>query len=816
MDLENVEDIYPLTPMQHLMLIHSLRSPGSSTLINQFRYILRGSLDQSRFARAWDLVVSRHQALRTAFVWQDLPNPLQVVRTQVAVPIEFIDLRNQPDTSIHARTGEILSRDRARGFDLRRAPLLRLQVLRLQDEEYLLIFSRHHLILDLWSNDVLFKEVFKAYHSPDQLSQEPAGRFRSYLDWLDRQNNSQAEAYWRRYLDGIENPSLLFGSRVQRSQWNVDGQSSVSGEIDANTTAAIRAISSRFGVTTGVLLQGVVGLIISMVTDMREVIFGLTVSARPTEVTDVENIVGSFINNVPVRLQIDDEESVQLWLQRIQKTQTERKPFEHVSPTELQRWSNIGTNKALFDLLLLLHPSPSTNVNIGDLIIEAMPGPLDAALPMVLAVESVSESLILTAVHDSVIVPDQVAKNIVEAVIGATTELTENVPEYVGDLKQSIVQSIPRNRLPNTLKDYVANERPSSTGSSREESSEAATLLNIFRRSLGNPDVGLDDDFFALGGTSIQAMMAFTEIEQKFGRTMPLSILFSAGSVRNLLTALKLPPPPSSALVSIQGFGSRPPIIAISGIGGNVVGLANVARVLGHDQPFFGLRSKALEGDQLPLNTIEAIALDYIEESRRLLHRPYILFGICFGANVAVEMAHQLREQGLAPNLVVVLDPSVEEEGISSNVTKAPKSSNWNFVIKRIKFWLRSFWEKRGEERRLFFKEKLSILVRKLRHRDLLHGNRLEIARQRVEAANLAANRLYRPRPYEGEIHTLITHDHPVDSSIDPRKTWFEKMQIRSRPIQIPGNDTGDTLLNHAHVVASQLKHLADEIVKNN
>ncbi len=814
MSLENVEDIYPLTPMQHLMLMHSLRAPGSSTLINQFRYTLRGPFEQTRFVRAWEQVVSRHQALRTAFVWEGVPNPLQVVRTQVTVPLEFIDLRDQSDTNRNARTEEILSNDRVQGFDLRRAPLLRLRVIRLHDEEYLLILSRNHLILDLWSIDIVFNEVFRAYQSPDCLEQEPAGRFRSYLDWLAQQNNSEAEAYWRRYLDGIETPSLLFGSCAQRNQWTADGQSSVRRTIDADTTAAVSALFGRLGLTTGTLLQGVIALIVSVLTDRRDVIFGLTVSSRPAEVADVEHIVGSFINNVPVRTRIDDEMSIRTWLQQMQVAQGERTAFDYVSPTDLQRWSNIGANTGLFDLLLLLQSPPATTTTIDSLVIEAMPGPLDSALPMTLAIESGPEGFILTAVHDSAIVPDQVANAIIESVAAAITGLADGVPEHVGDLRQSIAQSIPGHLLPRTSAEQVDVETQASTGNAIDESSDAAILLNIFRHSIGNPDVGLDDDFFALGGTSIQAAMAFTEIEQQFGRTMPLSILFSAGSVRNLMAALELPPAPSSSLISIQGFGNRPPIIAISGIGGNVVGLANVARVLGHDQPFFGLQSKALEGDQLPINTIEAIAEEYIAECAQQRRGPYVLLGVCFGANVAVEMAHQLRGQGQAPELVIVLDPSVDEEETSSVVTTPSEPSTLGFVVERVRLLLKTFLEKQGEERRLWLKEKWSVLIRKLRHRDLLHGNKLEMAQQRVEAANLAANRRYRPRPYEGMIHTLITSDRPIGSSIDPRNTWCERMQSKFQPVPIPGRDTGDALLNQAPAFAAQLRHWIDDVVR--
>ncbi|MEH6824419.1 MAG: condensation domain-containing protein [Motiliproteus sp.] len=810
-NLENVEDIYPLTPMQRLMLMHSLRSLGASTLINQFRYQLRGPLDQPRFKRAWEQVVSRHQALRTAFIWDGVPEPLQVVRTRVCVPLQFIDLRHLAESERSSRTEEILNSDRSQGFDLQQAPLLRLKVLRLNDEGYLLIFSRHHLILDLWSAEIVFDELFRSYRSNDGVIQQPAGRFRNYLDWLVQQQVGQAEAYWRRYFEGIEAPSLLFGARPQRNRWNAAGQSSIKQRIDAATAAAVRANAQQLGLTTSTLLQGVIALIVSVATGRRDVVFGLTVSSRPAEVDDVEHIVGSFINNIPLRSQIVEAMPIQQWLQQMQTAQAERAHFDHVSPIDLQRWSNLGANTALFDLLVLLQPPPAGKITVDDIEIEAIPGPLDSALPMTLAIEFGPQAWVLTTVYDCAIVSDQLAEGIVETLANTISTVAAGVPEHVGALRQSIAALLPNQLFPRQTATQPKAKTRRLARHSNGESKEAEIMLDIFRRAVGTPDVGLDDDFFALGGTSIQAAMAFTEIEQQFGRAMPLSTLFYASSVRDLMQKLELPPAPSTSLVSIQGFGDRPPIICISGIFGNVVGLANLARELGQDQPFFGLQSKALQGDQLPLNKIEAIAEQYIDECEPLLRGPYILFGVCFGANVAIEMAHQLNKLGQAPTLVVALDPSFHQEHNSEVVTAPSSSSALGIVLERSREWWLTFWGMQGKERRQWLQQKWHILFEKLRHRDLMHGNRLELAQQRVHAANLTAFHCYRPKPYNGTIHTLISRDRPVDPRNDPRIRWC-KGTNSAPPIPVPGIDTGEALDHNAPTVAAYFRRWIDEI----
>ena len=415
--------------------------------------------------------------------------------------------------------------------------------------------------------------------------------------------------------------------------------------------------------------------------------------------------------------------------------------------------------------------------------------------------------------YDPSVVSAAAAEGIVEAVVEAISCMAQDLPERLGELRQHIAAALPAPSFPATAKVRPESATRAGDADTADESSDAAKMLGIFRRSIGSPDVGLDDDFFALGGTSIQAAIAFAEIERQFGRTLPLSTLFSAGSVRNLMQVLELPPVPESSLVSIQGFGDRPPIVAISGIGGNVVGLSSVARALGQDQPLFGLQPAALGTDDLPPTTIEAIAEAFIAEFEPIQHGAFVLLGICFGANVAIEMAHQLKARNRAPALVVVLDPSFEVVSESAAIAAPQMPSTLGFVTERVRLLLQTYRETDGEQRRVWLREKSMALIRKIRHRDLLHGNHQELRQQRVEAANIYAAKRYRPRPYGGAMHTMITRDRPVDCRADPRITWLELMKRETCPVRIPGRDTGDALSNHAVALADQLRRWIDAIV---
>ena len=159
---DNLEDLYPLSPMQQGMLFHTVYERESGTYFEQSVFTLEGDLDVKSFERAWQLVIDRHPILRSSFMW-DLEKPLQVVHREVAIDIHEEDWRNQPPD--HPGLAEYLAEDRRRGFDLRNAPLIRLALFRIADTTYKFVFSRHHIVLDRWSRSIVLKEVFEAYES---------------------------------------------------------------------------------------------------------------------------------------------------------------------------------------------------------------------------------------------------------------------------------------------------------------------------------------------------------------------------------------------------------------------------------------------------------------------------------------------------------------------------------------------------------------------------------------------------------------------------------------------------------------------------
>src|SRR5688572_25949463 len=133
---KNVEDVYELSPIQQGLLFHSVYAPDSGVYVQQTEWLLRGELNLKAFEQAWQQAVNRHSTLRTCFVWKDLDKPLQVVRQSVKLRIAIEDWSELSDSEQQARLLDFLAADRRRGFELSRAPLLRLALLRLDDEHH--------------------------------------------------------------------------------------------------------------------------------------------------------------------------------------------------------------------------------------------------------------------------------------------------------------------------------------------------------------------------------------------------------------------------------------------------------------------------------------------------------------------------------------------------------------------------------------------------------------------------------------------------------------------------------------------------------
>jgi amino acid adenylation domain-containing protein len=374
MKLKNVEDAYELSPLQQGLLFHSVYAPESGVYVLQIEWLLRGEINLKAFEHAWQQAVNRHSSLRTCFVWKNLDKPLQVVRQSVKLSITIEDWSELSDSEQQARLLDFLKADRRRGFELSRAPLLRLALLRLDDEHHRLIWSNHHLLLDGWSGPLILKEVFMLYqglcwNEPVQLAQPRP--YRDYIFWLQSQSLEKAERYWREKLRGLRSPTTLAlrrgavvraGERDERAE----GEHEVQWlKFSASETAELNAASRRYQVTLNTIAQGAWSILLSRYSGERDVVFGTTVAGRPAELRGVEQMVGLFINTLPVRVRINERERVSELLEGLQAEAVETRQYEHSPLIEVAKWSEMPRGIPLFESILAFENFP-TDASFGE------------------------------------------------------------------------------------------------------------------------------------------------------------------------------------------------------------------------------------------------------------------------------------------------------------------------------------------------------------------------------------------------------------------------------------------------------------------
>ena len=362
-----VEDLYPLAPLQEGILFHTLYVAGSDLYFEQFVAGIEGALDAPAFAAAWQRVVDRHPALRTAFLWQGIERPLQLVRREAELPWTAEDWRGLPAADLEARWRDLLAADRARGFDLARAPLLRLTLVRTGEQSHRLIWSSHHLIFDGWCLPILLSEVFALLQAEPRLPPPPRP-YRDYIAWLAGRDPAEAESYWRQALRGFTEPTALpFDHPGAPAGRRADDYFERSVTLPAGP---LQALAQRLQVTLNTLVQGAWAILLSHYARTADVVFGGVVSGRPAELPGVESMVGLFINSLPVRVEVPEREAASAWLARLQTSQVELRQFEWTPLAHIQSLARLPAGQPLFASLLTFenYPvDPSVSERLGEL-----------------------------------------------------------------------------------------------------------------------------------------------------------------------------------------------------------------------------------------------------------------------------------------------------------------------------------------------------------------------------------------------------------------------------------------------------------------
>jgi acyl carrier protein len=354
-----IENIYPLSPVQQGMLFHTLLAPRAGVYLQQRSCTLHGTLNVTEFKEAWQRVVERHAVLRTGFNWEQREEPFQVVYRQVTLPWEEHDWRGLKPAEQSEQMERLLAQDRERGFELSRAPLMRLVLIHVAEDIHQFIWSNHHLLLDGWSLTLVLNEVLTSYEAlcrGESPNFNGRRHYADYIAWLSRQDITRAEAFWRQTLKGFTTPTPLGVDCVPSDSARPYDFREM--HISAEAMSTLRRVARQHRMTMNAFVRGAWALVLSRYSGESDVVFGATVSGRSAALDDIESMVGLFINTVPVRIKVASDEALIPWLKRLQSEQFEAQQFEHISLTQLQAWSEVPRGLPLFESNVVFENAP--------------------------------------------------------------------------------------------------------------------------------------------------------------------------------------------------------------------------------------------------------------------------------------------------------------------------------------------------------------------------------------------------------------------------------------------------------------------------
>lgn len=534
--LPKAEEILPLTPLQEGIYFHSaFADPGADQYVVQQVVELTGAVDSAALRRALQSVVDRHEALRTGFSVLGDGRVVQVVHPSAVVEMAVVEVAG-------ADVDELLSADRARGFDLAQPPLVRYTLVRASSEKYLLLQSIHHAVADGWSVPVMLRELMASYSVGDSGVVLPTpAPYRSYLEWLAGHDHEASAAVWREALNSpgpaVELPAPSAGS---------SGICATRVELSDNDTRALAINGRSHGLTLSTLVHGAWGLVLGRMTGRTDVLFGSTVSGRGGDLPGIESMVGLFINTVPARLRFDPAETAAQALSRWQREQSELLDHQYLGLPELRRTGGLEQD---FESLVVFEnyplgdtaiADPTNSVRLTGIRFDERP-----AYPLTLIVVP-GDRLALELKYDAAQVDGDAAASLAETLAVVLTELSRDLDQVIGRIALAPAQpgsvgtalDRPRATLTELLKDQAGRTPEATAVIFREESLTYAELhsrADRFAHLLRERGVGRESLVAVALPRSLDLMVAILGIGKAGGAYVPLDTGYPAERLTYML-----------------------------------------------------------------------------------------------------------------------------------------------------------------------------------------------------------------------------------------------------------------------------------------
>ncbi|WP_037297455.1 condensation domain-containing protein, partial [Ruminococcus flavefaciens] len=341
-----IENVYGLSPLQEGMLFHHLYDNNSESYILQSVFSSDKKINIDLMKKAADLLSKKYDVLRTAFAYEKLKKPRQVIISDKKVEFNCVDFTQYNSFELDNQIKDYISKDLKRGFDLTHDSLFRLTFFKVDEDKYKILFSFHHIIVDGWCINAIYKKLLEYYKSLEkgisfedierEISEEKKlkSEYGDYISWLENQDQTKALEYWENELEGYDSEADI--KAMSAPEPTEDQMREVEGETDADTTEKIRKITENNEATINVAAEIAVGILLQKYSGSKDVVFGKVVSGRNAPINGIEDMVGLFVNTIPVRIRIDEKTTVSELIKTQQEKGTESTNYDYCSLADIQ------------------------------------------------------------------------------------------------------------------------------------------------------------------------------------------------------------------------------------------------------------------------------------------------------------------------------------------------------------------------------------------------------------------------------------------------------------------------------------------------
>ena len=359
MKLEEISDIFPLTEHQILNCGTYEKNMGNGVYHENLIFYLSGDIDADIFRKSWEYTIQKHDIFRTGFYRMN-GDWVQVVKETISLNLECLDWSGYPSEKITEETEKLIINDKLTPYNMEKAPLMRMFLIRTGKTEWQFIWNFHHVIMDGWAFAVSFGDMLDFYrklmNGQTSVKINEVDRYKDYYLYRLSREREDERKFWKKYLDGADFSEQMSEIKDDLKPDNPINHTRLDYKIP-QYYERLNALMKKYGFTMNAVFQSVFTLLLYRVSGgKRDIINGQVAADRGTELYNANNRVGMYVNNLPLRYTVNESESFTKMVEKVQNNILS--VFGYVSSSEAEISSYVGHDGKMFNEMLVFKNIP--------------------------------------------------------------------------------------------------------------------------------------------------------------------------------------------------------------------------------------------------------------------------------------------------------------------------------------------------------------------------------------------------------------------------------------------------------------------------